>query len=350
MKATLLLDYVTFNFDAGSIDLYQINDVLAGNVDLKFHKVGLSDNSVFVSPFGLSYLNNSGFEARPHRLQVSGVGCVHFEPVLPVLREYAPNHISRLDFAFDVVCKKQDWRDYLKSNISATFDCTRQAKKYNFAGSGEATTIYIGSRKCAKYCRIYNKTLEDPDYQYISPDGGTIQIADDEYIIRYEVELKRFKSKVQNFDPSYLFDAYYYDPQVVIDFVKDVWRLYGEDFLLPCPIEELELEVRTKRLILLNSESRKQYVIDNLYSKPQAYSNTVRYVADRFGKYIPFIIADPLLRNLVLQQCEVYCGFKLDVIVAASEAGFYDFDEKGDESCKLQTVCEPVPVFDQLTI
>lgn len=327
MKAVLLLDYATFNFEAGSMTPSKLGEIVL-NDDLRFKSVGLSENSPRVSPFGVSWLQNSGFSARPHRVQFSGVGCSHFEPLLPVLRESATNHLSRLDFAFDVVIKKKDWVDFVANAFKESCNSERIAKKITIAGSGQAMTVYIGSRRCAKYCRIYNKSLENPNYEL--PVGGFV--ADDEYLIRYEVEFKRFKGKGQDFDPSFLFDSYFSDQSTVIEFVKDVWRLYGEEFLLPCPVDDLELVCRyDKEYKFCSNDELHRVAEDHLYDSPRVYDSTVSYIVSKFGKYIPLIIADPLYRGLCLQACENYCGFKLDLVVGCSESAFYDLDENESE-------------------
>ena len=106
------LDYLTVNFDAGCADIDSISKALSRD-NLFFNQRRSSENALFVSPFGLSYLHNSGWDPRPHRLQVSGVGCRHFESTLPNLKLLAKNRggdisISRIDFAFDYPIHKSD--------------------------------------------------------------------------------------------------------------------------------------------------------------------------------------------------------------------------------------------------
>lgn len=358
MNATLLLDYATFNFDTGSVDLASLSSCISPDSDLKFKPVSLtSENSPMLSPFGFYYMDNNGFAARRHKLQVSGVGCSHFEANLPYVRSLAPNHLSRCDFAFDVVMSREDWHKYLVKVIDKSFSQDRDSKKYTFAGSGEAVTVYIGSRKCAKFCRIYNKTLENPDY-FAVIDGEKIQpVKDDkgvfgQYIIRYEVEFKRFKSKVQDFDPSFLFDSYFGDSSVVVDYVLNVWRLYAEDFMLPCDLSELVLSIRYDKQKFCSKQSSDMFINDTLYDKPRVFDSTVDFIASRYGKYIPFVLVNPFLRNLVLQQCEAFCGFKLDLVVSVCESGFYDneISEKECEKVNLSSVDNQLPTYEQLSI
>ena len=62
------LDYATFNFDADCMSKVDVASALCGDphCDLRWSVRGLSDNSPAVSPFGLSWLNNSGFAPRHH--------------------------------------------------------------------------------------------------------------------------------------------------------------------------------------------------------------------------------------------------------------------------------------------
>lgn len=328
MKVNLKLDYCTLNFAAGLVDLNAIERCLCPDTDLKFHKIGLSENSPVVSPFGVSWLLNSGYDVRPHRVQISGVGCRHFEDNIPYLRNLAENHISRADFAFDVRMSKSEWIEFIKRVFVESLDQTRKAKKFVMSGSGEAMTIYIGSRKCAKYCRIYNKTLEDKDYVYFE-DGKKVELGENEYVIRYELEFKRFKGKGQDFDPSPLVDSYFSDNQYfVLSYVIETWQQYSEEFMLPCPINELELVCNYDKGKFCSKQESDVEAKEKLFDAPRTFDNTIYYVADRFGKYIPFILANPMLRNMIMDKCYQYCGFKIDVIVGIEESGFYDLDKE----------------------
>ena len=192
------LDYATFNFDSECMTRADVVSALCGDDsfhDLRWSQKGLNDNSPSVSPFGLSWLNNSGFAPRPHRLQVSGLGCDKFFYTLPQLVTRVRNNggdcsFSRLDFAFDVLMLKSDWKSFITSAFSSSLDSTRDRKKYTLAGSGSAMTVYIGSRSSPRFFRIYNKSLEDRDYVYFE-NGQPVTVPDGYYVIRYEVELKR---------------------------------------------------------------------------------------------------------------------------------------------------------------
>ena len=332
MKTVLLMDYATFNFAPDSISMPMLAKCISGQENLCFVQKGLSSGSPWQSPFGINYLPNSGYSVHPIRIQFSGVGCNHYEAALPFLRSFAENHISRCDFAFDVLMSKDVWRSYIETIFSAQLDQSRQAKKYVMTGSGLAQTIYIGSRKCAKFCRIYNKSLEDSSYTAVIDDKKVCS-SDDQFIIRFELELKHFKGKGQNFDASEWYDAYFDDQDNLISFIKDTWRLYAEDFILPCPLDDLELVCRfdKNKNFVQSRDEIIESVNDERFESPRIFDNTVRYIADRYGKYIPFILYNPFLRQLVFDKCKQYCGFDLEVIVSSSESGFYELEDIDDD-------------------
>ena len=155
------LDYATFNFDADCMCKSDVAAALCGDSfrDLRWFQKGLNDNSPCVSPFGLSWLNNSGFAPRPHRLQVSGLGCDKFFYTLPQLVTKVRANggdcsFSRLDFAFDVLISESQWKDFITSAFSSSLESDRDRKKYTLAGSGSAMTVYIGSRTSPRFFKI----------------------------------------------------------------------------------------------------------------------------------------------------------------------------------------------------
>lgn len=249
MTYVVKLDYATFAFGAGTIDLHDIESCLAG-ADLNFRQISsASENSPYQSPSGLFYKPNNGSPKTPHTLQVSGLGCELFRSTLPRLSEKMRDgsdlgHFSRLDFAFDVLMSAQEWRKYYLGVITASVEemnhpeKARKVRKFQYQGYGDATTIYIGRRQQSPiFCRIYNKTLADKNYQFVSPDGGAVVVPPDSYIIRYEIEFKYvFRTsggKNSVFDPSSLFDSYYDDPTLLFDYLRKTWNRYGNDTLLP---------------------------------------------------------------------------------------------------------------------
>lgn len=249
MTYVVKLDYATFAFGAGTIDLHDIESCLAG-ADLNFRQISAaSENSPYQSPSGLFYKPNNGSPKTPHTLQVSGLGCELFRSTLPRLSEKMRDgselgHFSRLDFAFDVLMSAQEWRKYYLGVITASVEemnhpeKARKVRKFQYQGYGDATTIYIGRRQQSPiFCRIYNKTLADKNYQFVSPDGDAVVVPPDSYVIRYEIEFKYvFRTsggKNSVFDPSPLFDSYYDDPALLFDYLRKTWNRYGNDTLLP---------------------------------------------------------------------------------------------------------------------
>lgn len=315
----LKIDYVTINFDKGCADIDSISHALSGD-DLFFHQKRSSDNALYTSPFGLSYLHNSGWDPRPHRLQVSGVGCRHFEPTLLNLKNLAVSNggdiaISRIDFAFDVPIKKENWKKYIASAFSSSLFSDRQRKKYTIAGSGESMTIYIGSRLSDAYFRIYNKTLESKNTYVLTENGNEVPVSDDEYVIRFEVELKRHVhhhgSECVVFDPTPLFYQYYSQDEQLLDYVKELWLEYGNsDILLPC-FDDLDLHYSEQNFYFasISASAAINVVQDKLYDEPKTFSSTLNYVVSHFGKYLPFIYSDEYFIRDCELACKEYCGF-----------------------------------------
>lgn len=313
------LDYATVNFDAQSISVDDISKALSGSENLFFKAKGLSENALLVSPFGLSYLNNSGFAPRPHRLQVSGIGCEKFAYTLPNLVSTCRSNggecsFSRLDFAFDVVISNDQWKEFIKSAFSSSIDSERIRKKYTLAGSGLEQTIYIGSRVSDAYFRIYNKSLENPSYIY-TVNGLPRNIPLDHSVIRYEIELKRHVHHRSNgdvvFDPSPLFFDYYSGEDSLIDYIKNLWLDFGDPVLLPDGFESAELHLlsKNKNFASISLQAALDVVQQNLNSEPRSFDDTIDYVVSHFGKYIPFIVSDFDLLKSCEYLCKCYCGF-----------------------------------------
>ena len=243
------LDYATFAFTRDSVNLGKIQQCLSGGADLGFRQFGTSENSPLHSSYGLYYKPECGSTENPHVLQVSGVGCEHFRETLPclakVLRDGGEQaHFRRIDLCFDVVMKRSEWRSYLAKCFTFSMESQRQRKKFLLQGSGEAMTVYIGSRNSDRYFRVYNKSLQSPSYEFVSWDGTISPVSDDECVIRYEIESSyknRWRSgqKIVS-DPSTLFDWYYSNSAFLSDFVRDSWLSFGSDVMLPDDFENSE--------------------------------------------------------------------------------------------------------------
>lgn len=306
MKTVVKLDYATFSFEQGSISIPKIEDALA-QCDLLFAQTSnASEYSPYNSPAGLFFKPNNGAKQSPHSLQVSGYGCELFRSSLPrlaslMLDGHEFGHFSRLDFCFDVVMTKLQWREFYLGVISASVDDmnnpekARKVRKFMYQGYGDSTTVYIGRRRSsAVFCRIYNKSLQDPEQKLCLASGELLACPDDSYIIRYEIEFK-FASRVRAgsrsvYDPSPLFWFYYEDPDKLFAYLRQVWNRYGNETLLPDGWEDMEfvtdLEARrisfTKDLSHPLSYDLAQKFSVSIHTEEQKMS----YVANVFGHRI----------------------------------------------------------------
>lgn len=358
MKYMLRLDWGTLNFDKGAMSKEHAGKLLAGDLDLKWKQKGANENAPFKSPLGLCWVDNSGWDAAPHKLEISGVGCEHFAPTLAAVRDRDLSHFSRVDFAFDAVMSRADWRDFITKVFAASMVSDRQAKKFRLSGEGEAMTVYIGSRKCAKFFRIYNKTLQSDRYEFLdSENGKVVPISEDQCVIRYEVELKRHKvvrstGEVRVFDPSPCFDAYYsHDPDQVAWLMGEIhklWTSFGNEILLPAGFEDadfvrrldfIEQNKNTVKYDSLPDDSCLKIVRDKLHDFPHTFDSSLDYVARRFGKYIPYLLADSVYREVCFSSCRDAFGFIPDFEIVDRPAGFYDMDDESDDDLPFAPFC-----------
>lgn len=323
MKTVVKLDYATFAFEQGSIFISKIEDALA-QCDLHFAQISnASENSPFQSPAGLFYKPNNGSKQSPHSLQVSGYGCELFRSTLPRLASLMQDghefgHFSRLDFCFDVVMTKQRWRDFFLGVISASVDemknpeKARKFRKIMYQGYGDSTTVYIGRRtSSAVFCRIYNKSLQDPETKFCVASGELLDCPDDSYIIRYELELK-FASRVRAgsrsvYDPSPLFWFYYEDPDKLFAYLRKVWNRYGNEALLPDGWEDMEfvsdLEARRIPFIKNLSHPLSDDLVQKSYFSIHTDEKKMSYVVNVFGhRIIDILFYRPDL--LILACCK----------------------------------------------
>ena len=314
------LDYATFNFDSDTMNQNLVAKALLGDhSDLHCSYKCLNENSPSVSPFGLSWLNNSGFAPRPHRLQVSGLGCDNFFYVLPNLVSMCNNNggecsFSRLDFAFDVIIKRDEWKKFISSAFESSLSSDRVLKKYTLAGSGEAMTVYIGSRTSPRFFRIYNKTLEDKSYIY-KENGIPKELPDDSCVIRYEVELKRKlwnrEGKKVVVDPSPLFYQYYSGDDELAEYIKELWLSFGDDVLLPGGFSDANLTLlsKNKNFASISLQNAHDLTEERVYNEPYSFTKVTDYVVDKFGKYIPFIVANLHKFQICEDKAKTFIGF-----------------------------------------
>ena len=332
MKTVVKLDYATFAFEKGSISISQIEDALA-QCDLHFAQTSnASENSPYNSPAGLFFKPNNGAKQSPHSLQVSGHGCELFRPTLPRLASLMQDghefgHFSRLDFCFDVVITKQRWREFYLGVISDSVaemnypEKARKVRKIMYQGYGDSTTVYIGRRaSSAVFCRIYNKSLQDPDNKFCAACGELVDCPDDSYIIRYEIETK-FTSRVRSgsrsvYNPSPLFWFYYEDPEKLFSYLRKVWNRYGNESLLPDGWENMQfvtdIEARGIHFtddwwLPLSDDLAKKFSV-SIHTEDQKIS----YVANTFGhRIIDILLYRPELLFLACGKWEQFYNERL---------------------------------------
>lgn len=346
----LSLDYATFAFTPGSVDLNRVQSVLAGGADLAFRQFGTFDTSPFQSPLGLYYKPDCGSKENPHILQVSGSACEHFRETLPclakVLRDGGQQaHFRRLDFAFDVIMSRAEWRKYLSECFRYSMEQNRQRKKFLLQGSGEAMTIYIGSRYSDRFFRVYNKTLQDPSYLFFNSDGTTSPVSDDQCVIRYEIEFKRQNrtragQRVVS-DPSPMFDWYYTDSQLLFDEVKKQWLSFGNEVMLPAGFEDASFvtDIDAKHLHPLVGDFASPFkdvcyanVSVRLQAYPHAFERSLEFAAQRYGAYVPYLLRDQRLLSICKQAARERFGFDIDFYVDFDDTARYEFEELPDDS------------------
>lgn len=343
MTYVLRLDWATMLFDRGTVDTDRIEKTLCG-VDAKWKRLGRSENAPLSSPLGMRYMNDCGSPDRPHKLEVSGVGCQKFELTLPSLLGLGGHHFSRLDFAFDVLMDRSAWKGFLTDCFAASMNSDRQRKRYRLSGEGEAMTVYIGQRTSPKFFRIYNKTLQDRRYTLLDADGHPVDYdPEKQCVIRYEIELHRFKSvgKCDRvFDPSPAFEWYYSEDEAAArrlhDEVRSMWLSFGNEVLLPQGFADAEFvnKASCKREILCKSEEEKlEKVQAELHDFPHSFDHSMTYVAEHFGHYIPYILADDELRKKVFLECELRFGFVPEFYFECSKPqGWDDLQDVVDDT------------------
>lgn len=336
MKTVVKLDYATFAFERGSISIPKIEDALA-QCDLHFAQTSnASENSPYNSPAGLFYKPNNGAKQSPHSLQVSGHGCELFRSTLPRLASLMQEghefgHFSRLDFCFDVVMTKKRWREFYLGVISASVDemnnpeKARKVRKFMYQGYGDETTVYIGRRSSsAVYCRIYNKSLQDPQSVYNGVYNGAcgefLSVPDDSYIIRYEMELK-YTSRVNSYgrtvyDPSPLFWSYYEDPDKLFAYLRKVWNRYGNETLLPDGWDDMEFVTDIVARNIQCTKDLSHPLSDDLAQKFSVSIHTeeqkMSYVANVFGhRIIDILLYRPELLFLACCKWEQFYNERL---------------------------------------
>lgn len=343
------LDYATFAFTRDSVNLGKIQQCLSGGVDLGFRQFGTSEHSPLQSPYGLYYKPECGSTENPHVLQVSGVGCEHFRETLPclakVLRDGGEQaHFRRVDLCFDVIMKRSEWRSYLAKCFAFSMENQRQRKKFFIQGSGEAMTVYIGSRNSDRYFRVYNKSLQSPSYEFVSWDGTISPVSDDECVIRYEIE-SSYKNRWRSgrklvSDPSVLFDWYYSNSVFLSDYVRDSWLSFGSDVMLPDDFENAEFVtdicVRNLHPVVDIASPYSDVVYANVSARkdcsPYSFDKSLEYAASHYGAYVPYILRDERLLSICRAAAREKFGLDIGFFVYFHDQALDEFEELPDDS------------------
>lgn len=343
------LDYATFAFTRDSVNLGKIQQCLSCGVDLRFRQFGTSEHSPLQSPYGLYYKPECGSIENPHVLQVSGVGCEHFRETLPclakVLRDGGEQaHFRRIDLCFDVIMKRSEWRSYLAKCFTYSMENQRKRKKFLLQGSGEAMTVYIGSRYSPRYFRVYNKSLQSPSYEFVSPDGTISSVADDQCVIRYEIESlwqsRWLHGEKAYSDPSPLFDWYYSDSEFLSRYVRESWLSFASDFMLPDDFENAEfvtdISVRNLHPLEDIASPYSDVVFANVSARkdcaPYSFDKSLEYAASHYGAYVPYILRDERLLSICRDAAREKFGLDIGFSVYFHDQALDEFEELPDDS------------------
>lgn len=326
-KYVVKMDYCTMAFTAGTCSLQALSNCLAGDTDLHWMQIYNSEKSPYHSPLGLYYNDACGSVQNPHVARISGVGCEHFRTTLPILYDRLQTggeqaHITRLDFCFDILMTKSAWRSFLAQCFAHQLETmdTRKAKRYVVHADGDSSTVYIGARSSDRYFRIYNKSCEDPNYLLLDPDSGDpVYVPDDYYIIRYEVELKRktrtLRGQVVTLDLKPYFESYYSDGSLLCDELRKIWLSFGNDIVLPPEFAESELVTDIVNYGIscdgdTISPPREVFyanIAARYHEYPHEFESKLSYAADKYGKYIPYILQNKeLFRRCIARAYSEY--------------------------------------------
>ena len=334
-KYVVKMDYCTMAFTAGTCSLQALSNCLAGDTDLHWMQIYNSEKSPYHSPLGLYYNDACGSVQNPHVARISGVGCEHFRTTLPILYDRLQTggeqaHITRLDFCFDILMTKSAWRSFLAQCFAHQLETmdTRKAKRYVVHADGDSSTVYIGARSSDRYFRIYNKSLEDPQYQLLDPDSGApVAVPEDSYIVRYEVELKRktrtLRGQDVTLDLKPFFESYYSDGKLLCAELHKIWLSFGNDIVLPSEFAESELFTDIVNYGIScdggTISSPREVLYANIAAKyheyPHEFESKLSYAADKYGKYIPYILQNKELFRRCLARAYSDYGWDIPIYI-----------------------------------
>lgn len=350
-KYVVKMDYCTMAFTAGTCSLQALSNCLAGDTDLHWMQIYNSEKSPYHSPLGLYYNDACGSVQNPHVARISGVGCEHFRTTLPILYDRLQTggeqaHITRLDFCFDILMTKSAWRMFLSQCFAHQLETmdTRKAKRYVVHADGDSSTVYIGARSSDRYFRIYNKSLEDPQYQLLDPlSGDPLDVPEDSYIVRYEVELKRktrtLRGQDVTLDLKPFFESYFADGSLLCEELRKIWLSFGNDIVLPPEFAESELvtdifnygiscdggTISPQREVLYANISAKYH------EYPHEFESKLSYAADKYGKYIPYILQNKELFRRCLARAYSEYGWDIPIYIEIGGRNKLDDQLEPDE-------------------
>ena len=238
----------TFHLDYYAVSLstilpqWRIEDLHAGDsFDSDFGWRTFGESRVQSRNYGITY-RNLGDSKWQQQIVDTGVGCSTFGHFYKRFSEYCGEYgidyrCSRVDFAFDVIMKRQAWLELCDAvYMDLRQDPERKNTRWSVIGGGYEQTLNYGTRKDnQKFFRIYNKTLESPLFNLLDDKGNAIVLSDDEFIIRFEVELKRTatsrivgdkKVKYEYCIDQYI-DYYYNNSDQLSSELCEMWRFMG---------------------------------------------------------------------------------------------------------------------------
>ena len=350
-KYVVKMDYCTMAFTAGTCSLQVLSNCLAGDTDLHWMKIYNSEKSPYHSPLGLYYNDACGSFQNPHVARISGVGCEHFRTTLPILYDRLQTggeqaHITRLDFCFDILMTKSAWRSFLAQCFAYQLETmdSRSRKRYVVHADGDSSTVYIGARSSDRYFRIYNKSLEDPQFQYRDPlSGVSIEVPEGSYIIRYEVELKRKTRTSKGVDVTLdlkpYFESYFADGKLLCDELRRIWLSFGNDIVLPSEFAESEFVTDIVNYGISCDGGTISPPRDVLYANisaryhdyPHEFESKLSYAADKYGKYIPYILQNKeLFRRCIARAYSEY-GWDIPIYIEIGARNKLDDQLEPDE-------------------
>lgn len=338
----LRMDYCTIGMDEQTGNVVDVTTALTGCQPDDWKNIYDSQNDdkmIYNSKLGgLRWQENSGYAKKPRQLELKGTS---FDALPTTISSWLPDmlkkdiNVSRVDFAIDLIVVKREWTrfvdDFMDYKDRECQDKMSGKRRPAFLPStdvrygGAATTLYVGTRKSCKFYRTYNKSLQNPNYRPIDRDGRFVDVPDDCFVIRAELQLNRKTLHIG--DTKYEFSVAelaksYADGnlQYCGDWVLNQWAGLSQQGI-PVIDDLLELysgraecfsELATKALFCSNlpetDSPDDDTILDStdgstlcwrpieIYKKIGVVDNSIeaciRWIGKQYGHYIPFMLAD----------------------------------------------------------